>query len=177
MSRTITWVSVLIMVLAIMVINIPSNLTVSGMSVRIRQGLDLQGGQQILMEADLPADQDIPSQSMEVAAQVIENRVNALGVSEAVVQVSLPRRIVVELPGYDNPEEARKLIQNTGLLEFVETQYRLEEQTKIETDYLEAGATVDDTTGAVNATPRPTSTPSRTPSPTPQPTSQSDSWN
>jgi preprotein translocase subunit SecD len=32
---------------------------------------------------------------------------------------------VVELPGYDNPEEARKLIQNTGLLEFVETQYRI----------------------------------------------------
>jgi preprotein translocase subunit SecD len=167
----ITWVSVLIMVLAIMVINIPSDLKVSGMSVHIRQGLDLQGGQQILMEADLPADQDIPSQSMEVAAQVIENRVNALGVSEAVVQVSLPRRIVVELPGYDNPEEARKLIQNTGLLEFVETQYRLEEQTKIETDYLKAGATADDAAGAVDATPQPTSTPSRTPSPTPQPTS------
>ena len=113
MSRYITWVIVLVMVIAIMVVNIPKNIKVFGQETRIRQGLDLQGGQQVLMEADLPADQNVPAESMEVAAQVIENRVNALGVSEAVVQLSLPRRIVVELPGYDNPEEARKLIQNT----------------------------------------------------------------
>ncbi len=136
MSRFITWVSIGIMLVAILVVNIPKNILVFGQETRIRQGLDLQGGQQILLEADLPADQSVPAQSMEVAASVIENRVNALGVSEANVQVSLPRRIVVELPGYDNPEEARKLIQNTGLLEFVETQYRIEENTTIATDYL-----------------------------------------
>jgi preprotein translocase subunit SecD len=169
MSRTITWVSVLLMIIAILIVNIPKNIQVFGQETRIRQGLDLQGGQQILMEADLPADQDIPAQSMEVAAQVIENRVNALGVSESVVQVSLPRRIVVELPGYDNPEEARKLIQNTGLLEFVETQYRLEEQTKIETDYLSPGASADTGTGATNPTPLPLITPTRTPTITPLP--------
>ncbi|MBN2085029.1 MAG: protein translocase subunit SecD [Anaerolineales bacterium] len=167
MSRAITWVTVILMVIAIMVVNIPKNILVFGQETRIRQGLDLQGGQQILLEADLPADQDIPAESLEVAAGVIENRVNALGVSEAVVQVSLPRRIVVELPGYDNPEEARKLIQNTGLLEFVETQYRIEENTTIETDHLTAsGPSLSGTPSGIftpflTNTPQPTMTPTQ----------------
>jgi preprotein translocase subunit SecD len=167
MSRAITWVTVILMIIAIMIVNIPKNIMVFGQETRIRQGLDLQGGQQILLEADLPASQDIPAQSMDVAANVIENRVNALGVSEAVVQVSLPRRIVVELPGYDNPEEARKLIQNTGLLEFVETQYRIDENTMIATDYLAssepsaAGTGTPSTifTPTLTFTPFPSSTP------------------
>ena len=169
MSRYVTWVIVLIMILAIMVVNIPKNMKIAGQETRIRQGLDLQGGQQVLLEADLPAGQNVPAESMRVAAQVIENRVNALGVSEAVVQLSLPRRIVVELPGYDNPEEARKLIQNTGLLEFVETQYRIEDQTKIETDYLAPGVTAADATTAANLIFTPVFTPTRTPTNTPLP--------
>ncbi len=87
-----------------------------GFDWHIRQGLDLQGGIEVLLEADLPANQSISSDSMNVAASVISSRVNALGVSEAVVQVSLPRRIVVELPGYNDPDEAVKLIQNTAFL-------------------------------------------------------------
>jgi len=164
MSRAITWITVVIMAIAIMVVNIPKNILVFGQETRIRQGLDLQGGQQILLEADLPADQDIPAESLEVAAGVIENRVNALGVSEAVVQVSLPRRIVVELPGYDNPEEARKLIQNTGLLEFVQTQYRIEENTTIATDHLtSSGPALSGTPSSIftpflTNTPEPTAT-------------------
>jgi preprotein translocase subunit SecD len=166
MSRAITWVTVIIMAIAIMVVNIPKNILVFGQETRIRQGLDLQGGQQILLEADLPAGQEIPAQSLEVAAGVIENRVNALGVSEAVVQVSLPRRIVVELPGYDNPEEARKLIQNTGLLEFVETQYRIEESTTIATDHLTSSGPNPSGTPSTIFTPFLTDTPEPTATPT-----------
>ncbi len=166
MSRAITWVTVILMAIAILVVNIPKNILIFGQETRIRQGLDLQGGQQILLEADLPANQAIPVESLNVAAGVIENRVNALGVSEAVVQVSLPRRIVVELPGYDNPEEARKLIQNTGLLEFVETQYRIDENSTIATDYLtSSGPTLSGTgtpssifTPFLTDTPQPTAT-------------------
>jgi preprotein translocase subunit SecD len=169
MSRAITWVTVILMIIAIMVVNIPKNILVFGQETRIRQGLDLQGGQQILLEADLPAGQEIPEESLNIAAGVIENRVNALGVSEAVVQVSLPRRIVVELPGYDNPDDARKLIQNTGLLEFVETQFRLEENSTIATDHqTSAGPSIAGTgtpsgvfTPFLTNTPQPTSTPTQ----------------
>jgi preprotein translocase subunit SecD len=136
MNRTISWILISLVLAVAIVVNVPSRIRILGFDWHIRQGLDLQGGVQVLLEADVPASQAITSQSMDVAASVISNRVNALGVSEAVVQVSLPRRIVVELPGYDKPEEAVKLIQNTALLEFVETQYRLDANQKIDTDYL-----------------------------------------
>jgi preprotein translocase subunit SecD len=169
MSRNVTWVIVFLMIIAILVVNLPKNIKVFGQETRIRQGLDLQGGQQILMEADLPAGQSVPVESMKVAAQVIEDRVNALGVNESVVQISLPRRIVVELPGYDNPEEARKLIQNTGLLEFVATQYLIEPDTRITTDYLASDASLSAGTPA-SASPQTTATLTPTNTPLPSPT-------
>jgi preprotein translocase subunit SecD len=85
---------------------------------------------------EVPENLTVSSDQLEAARQIIKNRVDALGVGEFPVQISGSRRIVVEMPGYYDPEEARKLIQNTGLLEFVETQYIIEENTKIETDFL-----------------------------------------
>lgn len=87
----------------------------------IRQGLDLQGGLQVLLEADVPADQVVTPEQIDTARQIIDQRVNALGVAEPLVQVEEGRRILVELPGVDNPEEAISLIQETALLEFVDT--------------------------------------------------------
>jgi preprotein translocase subunit SecD len=106
-----------------------------------RLGLDLVGGVQALLEADLPAGTQIDSGDMQVAANIVENRVNGLGLSEAVVQQAGDRRIVVELPGETDPEKALKTVQSTGLLEFVdfsslteEQIYMLQDQT-INTDY------------------------------------------
>lgn len=87
----------------------------------IRQGLDLQGGLQVLLEADVPAEQEVTTEQMRTARQIIEQRVNALGVTEPVVQTVDNRRILVELPGLDRPEDAIELIQGTALLEFVDT--------------------------------------------------------
>ena len=88
----------------------------------IRPGLDLSGGLQVLLEADLPEDADITTDDMMTARNIIAERINALGVSEPVVQLEGGnRRIIVELPGIENPEEAISLIQDTALLEFVDT--------------------------------------------------------
>lgn len=87
----------------------------------IRQGLDLQGGLQVLLEADVPEDQTVTTEEITTARQIIERRVNALGVAEPLVQTEGSRRILVELPGIENPEEAISLIQETALLEFVDT--------------------------------------------------------
>ncbi|MCA9922275.1 MAG: protein translocase subunit SecD [Anaerolineales bacterium] len=87
----------------------------------IRQGLDLQGGLQVLLEADVPLDTDIAPDELETSRQIIDQRVNAIGVTEPLVQVEGDRRILVELPGIDNPEEAIALIQETALLEFVDS--------------------------------------------------------
>ncbi len=83
-------------------------------------GLDLVGGVQALLEADLPASASINSTDMNTARQIVENRVNGLGVSEAVVQIAGERRILVELPGETDPQKALATIQQTGLLEFVD---------------------------------------------------------
>src|SRR5437868_12843798 len=67
--------------------------------LEIRQGLDLRGGLQILLEADVPAGTVIEAANMRVAKEIVESRVNALGLTEPLVQVSGDRRILVELPG------------------------------------------------------------------------------
>lgn len=87
----------------------------------IQRGLDLQGGLQVLLEADLPPEQDVSSDQINTARQIIDRRVNALGVAEPLVQIEGDRRILVELPGIGNPQQAIALIQETALLEFVDT--------------------------------------------------------
>ncbi len=86
-----------------------------------RLGLDLQGGLQVLLEADLPESQAVDSESMNVARTILESRTNALGVSENVLQVAGDRRIVGEFPGLNDSDSVLKTIQQTGLLEFVDT--------------------------------------------------------
>lgn len=87
----------------------------------IRLGLDLQGGLQVLLEADVPADQEVTADAMDTARQIVDRRVNAIGVTEPLVQVEGNRRILVELPGIEDTQEAISLIQETALLEFVDT--------------------------------------------------------
>ena len=87
----------------------------------IRLGLDLQGGLQVLLEADVAEDVEVTSEAMDTARQIIDRRVNAIGVIEPLVQVEGSRRILIELPGIADPQEALSLIQETALLEFVDT--------------------------------------------------------
>src|SRR5512147_1069590 len=90
-------------------------------SIAPRLGLDLQGGLQVLLEADLPAETEVNTQEMETARTIVENRTNALGVSENVIQLAGERRIVGEFPGAEDSDAILDIIQQTGLLEFVDT--------------------------------------------------------
>ncbi|MBC8335802.1 MAG: protein translocase subunit SecD [Anaerolineales bacterium] len=105
-------------------------------NVKPQLGLDLRGGLQVLLEADLPEETEISAESMEVARSVIENRTNALGVAENIVQIAGDRRIVGEFPGLEDTEGVIAIIQQTGLLEFVDTgNTRPPAGTIIETDH------------------------------------------
>jgi len=88
--------------------------------IETRLGLDLVGGVQALLEADLPDNTAIEPEAMKTAVKIVENRVNGLGVTEALVQQAGDRRIVVELPGETDPEKALSTLKQTGLLEFVD---------------------------------------------------------
>ena len=82
-------------------------------------GLDLVGGLRVLLQADVPAGSFAPEDLAETANNV-SRRVNALGLTEATVQVQGSDRILVELPGVRDPEQAIATIQQTALLEFVD---------------------------------------------------------
>ncbi len=88
--------------------------------IKIVRGLDLQGGLRVLLEADLPAETEVSDEQMQTARNIVESRVNGLGVTEPVVQVVGGRRVLVELPGIENSEQAVSTIRETGLLEFVD---------------------------------------------------------
>ena len=62
-------------------------------------------------------------QSVNQAVQTIRNRIDAYGVTEPVIQSADQQRIVVQLPGVDDPERVRQLIKNTAFLEFRITRF------------------------------------------------------
>jgi len=85
---------------------------------------------------------------MEAVRRIIENRVDGLGVTEPVVQAVGTDRILVEMPGIDDPQKAIDTLKETGLLEFVDLGATfLPEGTVVQTDYLsvEPSETVTDT--------------------------------
>ena len=91
-------------------------------NVSTRLGLDLRGGLQVILEAVLDPGATITAEQMDVARAIIENRTNALGISENVVQVAGETSIVGEFPGLNEEDAASILaiIQQSGMLEFVE---------------------------------------------------------
>ena len=117
-------------------------------NVETRLGLDLRGGLQTLLEADVPANQSVSSEDLAVTRQILDSRANALGVSEVVMQTAGERRIVAEFPGVSNPEEVVASLQQTALLEFVDFgSTPVDAGTKIVTD------NATSTTDAPTATP------------------------
>jgi len=86
-------------------------------------GLDLKGGAYLVYEADLSkkdASQTV-DQVMNNVLNKIERRANAFGVKEPIIQRQGENRILVQLPGEKNVDEAKKLIGQVALLEFKET--------------------------------------------------------
>lgn len=133
----------------------------------VHEGLDLQGGLQVLMEADLPAGATIDNRAMNVAQQIVEQRVNALGLTEPVVQRQGERRIVIELPGITDPQQAIDTIKQTGLLEFVDVGAQpVTEDTAVNTDCTDPSKVDCGNPNGVVATPAATLTSESTSAPT-----------
>jgi preprotein translocase subunit SecD len=92
--------------------------------LNVKLGLDLRGGTSLTLRADV-SDISEPDRgkALEAAKEVISRRVNFFGVTEPIVQTSRvgqDYRIIVELPGVSNVEEAKRLVGQTAKLEFRE---------------------------------------------------------
>ncbi|MGM0471291.1 MAG: protein translocase subunit SecD [Bacillota bacterium] len=84
----------------------------------INLGLDLQGGTHIVLEAQ-PTDQSkVDNDAMQRITSVINRRVNQMGLTEPTIQREGNKRVIVELPGVDNPNQAIETIGKTAQLKF-----------------------------------------------------------
>ena len=104
-------IAILVVACALAIYKLPMNL-----------GLDLRGGTRMVLEArdtdTVKADED----AVVRAKEVIERRVNQLGVAEPVIYRQGAKRIVVELAGVKDPHRAREIIGRTAQLEFKDEQ-------------------------------------------------------
>ncbi len=85
----------------------------------INLGLDLRGGVHVVFEAHDTAEAKVTPETMKQLKAIIENRVNGLGVSEPIIQIQGERRLIVELAGIKDPEEAVRTIAKTAYLQFI----------------------------------------------------------
>lgn len=98
-----------------------------------RLGLDLQGGSQLTIQVKTTAKiPKIDPGMLEAVRRIVENRVNGLGVSEALVQTVGEDQILVQLPGVNDPQQAERVLGGTAKLEFREQLPGTEAQLAIE---------------------------------------------
>ena len=127
-SRKILWFIVFVVLLSIF-IDLPKlpNFNILGQSMSLdfplKLGLDLQGGTQLVLEAQMDKiELQNRDSALESAKNVLEKRVNLYGVSEALVQSSKignQRRILIELPGLKDASSAAQLVGKTSHLDFL----------------------------------------------------------
>ena len=105
----------LLLVIAIFVVALYYSL-----SKPIKLGLDLKGGAYVVLEAveDENSNVKIDNDAMNRLIEVLNRRVNGIGVAESTIQKAGDNRVIIELPGLQNTEDAIKLIGKTALMEF-----------------------------------------------------------
>lgn len=81
-------------------------------------GLDLKGGVYVVLEAVPDEGVTLDDAAMNRLIEVLDRRINGLGVAESLVQKAGSNRVIIELPGISNTEDAIKMIGKTALLEF-----------------------------------------------------------
>ncbi|CAM5236832.1 protein translocase subunit SecD [Streptomyces aurantiogriseus] len=114
-----------------------------------RLGIDLAGGTSITLEAKADQGSAINKANMDTAVEIMNRRVNGLGVSEAEVQTQGDRNIIVNIPKGTNSKEARDQVGTTAKL------------------YFRPVLASEPTGSAASASPSPSATGSATASPSP----------
>ena len=107
------WSVILFVVVAIAIIWFQERL-----NLRLNLGLDLKGGAHIVLQAIGTEDNPATEDSIDRLLAVIRNRVDQYGVAEPLIQKSGIDRVIVDLPGIQDPQAALELIGKTANLEF-----------------------------------------------------------
>src|SRR6201996_3930305 len=83
-----------------------------------RLGLDLKGGVELVYKAEPTPQSPVNDQSLQRAVEVMQNRVNQLGVTQPQIQTSGNNQIDVQLPDVTNIKQAEEAVGTTARLEF-----------------------------------------------------------
>ncbi|MCF0247722.1 MAG: protein translocase subunit SecD [Synergistes sp.] len=105
----------LIVVIAVIVIAAAVAFPIKG---RMRLGLDLRGGVHIVLQAQGTPESPLTEDSLDRLLVVLRSRIDQYGIAEPVIQREGDDRIVVDLPGVEDPEAALDLIGRTAVLQF-----------------------------------------------------------
>ena len=84
---------------------------------KLLEGLDIQGGTQVILQAKPAKGQTVTSQMMDNAISIMRTRVDKLGVSEPLITKQGTNQIDIELPAVHDPTQAAKVIGQTAVLE------------------------------------------------------------
>jgi preprotein translocase subunit SecD len=88
-------------------------------SYPLQLGLDLRGGSQLTLEVQpAGAITRVEAEQLEAVKEVLERRINGLGVAESSLQTVGRNQLVLQLPGESDPSRAAKVLGTTALLEF-----------------------------------------------------------
>lgn len=91
---------------------------IGGLAGSIRQGLDLQGGTHIVMQAEETEQNPVTQDAMTQVIAIMQQRINEMGLTEPLIQQEGANRIIIELPGERDPQKAIETIGKTAVLEF-----------------------------------------------------------
>ena len=88
------------------------------LALGIKQGLDLQGGTHVVLQLSDTAQNKVDQEAVNQVHQILDKRVNELGLTEPIIQQEGKDRIIVELPGINDPDKAIAILGKTAMLEF-----------------------------------------------------------
>ncbi len=92
--------------------------TIGWLAGSIRQGLDLQGGTHIVMQAEDTEQNKVTPEAVNQVINIMQKRINEMGLTEPIIQREGGNRIIIELPGEKDPQKAIETIGKTAVLEF-----------------------------------------------------------
>ncbi|GAE94139.1 protein-export membrane protein SecD [Gracilibacillus boraciitolerans JCM 21714] len=105
--------------LIVLVLGATIGTTYSDIANKIKLGLDLQGGFEVLYDVEpLDESQEVTTNVLEATVENLERRVNAIGISEPNFNIEEPNRIRVQLAGVKDQEQAREMLSTTAELSF-----------------------------------------------------------
>jgi len=117
-EKSLRWGNLTKFLAVVFVVLVASGYYMLPLATSIKQGLDLQGGTHVVLEAVDTPEAKVDEDAVQRVVKIIEKRVNEIGLTEPIIQRQGERRIIVELPGIKEPEKAIELLGKTALLEF-----------------------------------------------------------